>query len=76
MVSARRRIAGVAVARDTNPFRISGELPPGEMIDREREVERILSLAAGGHSIRIVANCAKRAFCKPWSPRSSISSFT
>lgn len=45
----------VAVARDTNPFRISGELPPGEMIDREREVERILSLAAGGHSVRIVA---------------------
>jgi hypothetical protein len=40
---------------DPNPFRIAGELLPGEMIDREEEVARLLSLAVGGHASRLVA---------------------
>lgn len=38
-----------------NPFRIAGELLPGEMIDRDEEAARLLSLAEGGHSSRLVA---------------------
>ena len=38
-----------------NPFRIAGELLPGEMIDRDEEAARLLSLASGGHSSRLVA---------------------
>ena len=38
-----------------NPFRIAGELLPDEMIDREEEAARLLALAAGGHSSRLVA---------------------
>ena len=38
-----------------NPFRIAGELPSDEMIDRDDEAARLLSLAAGGHASRLVA---------------------
>jgi hypothetical protein len=38
-----------------NPFRIAGELTAGEMIDRDDETSRLLALAAGGHSSRLVA---------------------
>jgi hypothetical protein len=38
-----------------NPFRMAGELLPGEMIDRDKEAARLLSLASGGHSSRLVA---------------------
>ncbi len=40
---------------DPNPFRIAGELLPGEMIDREDVTERLFTLAAGGHASRLVA---------------------
>lgn len=40
---------------ESNPFRIAGELPMGEMIDRDDEAVRLLSLAEGGHSSRLVA---------------------
>ena len=40
---------------EANPFRISGELLAEEMIDREDAAARLLSLAAGGHSSRLVA---------------------
>ena len=40
---------------EPNPFRIAGELLPFEMIDREEAAARLLSLAAGGHSSRLVA---------------------
>lgn len=38
----------------TNPFRFSGPLRPAEMIDRETEGAELLSLARGGHSLRLV----------------------
>lgn len=38
-----------------NPFRIAGELLPGEMINREGVAERLFTLAAGGRSSRLVA---------------------
>ncbi|HVR14452.1 MAG TPA: hypothetical protein VMS41_11755 [Gaiellaceae bacterium] len=38
-----------------NPFRVSGELDPGDMIDREGEAARLLALAEGGHASRLVA---------------------
>jgi uncharacterized protein len=41
-------------ARDLNPFRFSGPLPPEEMIDRDAEADDLLALAAGGHSFRLV----------------------
>jgi hypothetical protein len=41
--------------REPNPFRISGELLPEEMIDRDEAAARLLALAAGGHSSRLVA---------------------
>ena len=41
-------------ARDLNPFRFSGPLPPEEMIDRDPEAEDLLALAEGGHSFRLV----------------------
>jgi hypothetical protein len=41
-------------ARDLNPFRFSGPLPPEEMIDRDQEADDLLALAAGGHSFRLV----------------------
>lgn len=44
----------MATARDLNPFRFSGPLPPEEMIDRDAEAEDLLSLADGGHSFRLV----------------------
>jgi hypothetical protein len=40
---------------EANPFRVAGELLPGEMIDRDDETARLLALAAGGHSSRLVA---------------------
>jgi len=45
---------GVAQAAP-NPFRIAGELLPGEMIDRDEEATRLLALASGGHASRLVA---------------------
>src|SRR5271155_1275292 len=39
---------------DINPFRFSGPLDPAEMIDREVEAGELLSLAQGGHSVRLV----------------------
>jgi uncharacterized protein len=42
-------------AADPNPFRIAGELLPDEMIDRDEATARLLSLADGGHSSRLVA---------------------
>ena len=39
----------------SNPFRVSGELDPGDMIDREGEAARLLTLAEGGHASRLVA---------------------
>ena len=41
-------------ARDLNPFRFSGPLPPEEMIDRDPEADDLLALSAGGHSFRLV----------------------
>lgn len=41
-------------ARDLNPFRFSGPLPPEEMIDRDPEADDLLALAGGGHSFRLV----------------------
>lgn len=41
-------------ARDNNPFRFSGPLPPEDMIDRDPEADDLLSLAHGGHSFRLV----------------------
>jgi uncharacterized protein len=37
-----------------NPFQFSGPLPPADMIDREDEADDLLSLARGGHSVRLV----------------------
>jgi uncharacterized protein len=42
------------VAVDNNPFRFSGPLDPTEMINREVEAGELLSLAQGGHSVRLV----------------------
>src|SRR5947209_5368704 len=42
------------VTRDLNPFRFSGPLAPGDMIDRDPEAEDLLALAEGGHSFRLV----------------------
>lgn len=39
---------------DVNPFRFSGPLDPDEMIDRGAEARELLSLAQGGHSVRLV----------------------
>jgi uncharacterized protein len=41
-------------ARDLNPFRFSGPLPPEQMIDRDPEADELLALAEGGHSFRLV----------------------
>jgi uncharacterized protein len=41
-------------ARDLNPFRFSGPLPPEEMIDRDPEADDLLALAEGRHSFRLV----------------------
>ena len=43
------------MAVPANPFRIAGELPAREMIDRDDETARLLALASGGHSARLVA---------------------
>jgi hypothetical protein len=40
---------------EPNPFRIAGELLPGEMIARKDVSQRLFALAAGGHSSRLVA---------------------
>ncbi len=40
--------------RDINPFRFSGPLAPEDMIDRDPEADDLLTLAAGGHSFRLV----------------------
>lgn len=37
-----------------NPFRFSGPLGPEEMVDRDVEARELLSLAEGGHSVRLV----------------------
>lgn len=42
-------------ATETNPFRVAGELPAADMIDRDAEARRLLALAAGGHASRLVA---------------------
>ena len=39
---------------ETNPFAVSGELRPEDMIDRDAEASRLVALAAGGHSSRLV----------------------
>src|SRR5436309_15982670 len=44
----------VPAARDLNPFRFSGPLPPQEMIDRDPEADDLLALAEGRHSFRLV----------------------
>src|ERR1700678_3893707 len=41
-------------ARDVNPFRFAGPLPPEERIDRDPETDDLLALAEGGHSFRLV----------------------
>jgi hypothetical protein len=41
-------------AREINPFRFSGPLPPEDMIDRDLEADELLALAQGGHSFRLV----------------------
>ncbi len=41
-------------ARELNPFRFSGPLPPEEMIDRDPEADDLLALAEGRHSFRLV----------------------
>jgi uncharacterized protein len=46
---------GDVPAIEANPFRIAGELLPGEMIDRDEAATRLIALAAGGHSSRLVA---------------------
>lgn len=43
------------MARDLNPFPVAGALPPDQMIDRDAESERLVSLALGGHASRLVA---------------------
>lgn len=43
------------MARDLNPFQVSGPVKPEAMIDRETEVRELFDLADGGHSARIVA---------------------
>jgi uncharacterized protein len=40
---------------EANPFRIAGELLPEEMIDRDEAAARLIALAVGGHSSRLVA---------------------
>ena len=40
---------------EPNPFRIAGELLPEEMVDRDEAASRLIALAAGGHSSRLVA---------------------
>src|SRR5437660_5600366 len=47
-------LAAYVAARDLNPFRFSGPLPPEEMIDRDGEADDLLALTAGGHSFRLV----------------------
>ena len=44
----------MTAARDLNPFRFSGPLPPEQMIDRDPEADDLLALAEGGHSFRLV----------------------
>ena len=46
---------GTVPEPDPNPFRIAGQLLPGEMIDRDEEASRLFSLAVGGHAARLVA---------------------
>ncbi|MGH2956080.1 MAG: AAA family ATPase [Solirubrobacterales bacterium] len=38
-----------------NPFTIDTPVPPEELIDREREVDRLLEAAEGGHNTRLSA---------------------
>jgi hypothetical protein len=40
---------------DLNPFIYDDPVPPGEMIDREPELEKLLKLAEGGHNTRVQA---------------------
>jgi uncharacterized protein len=40
---------------DVNPFPTSGPLTPGDAVPRDREAERLLALARGGHATRLVA---------------------
>jgi hypothetical protein len=41
--------------RAVNPFPVSGELPPAEMVGRDEEAAHLLALARGGHASRLVA---------------------
>jgi hypothetical protein len=43
------------MAREINPFQVSGPLRPEDMIDRDGEAENLFALADGGHSARLVA---------------------
>ncbi len=43
------------IARDLNPFQVSGPVKPAQMIDRDRETKELFELADGGHSTRLVA---------------------
>ena len=41
--------------RAVNPFRYSGPVrSPADIVDREGELEEMLDLVAGGHSIRLI----------------------
>src|SRR5579875_2029864 len=44
----------MTAVRHVNPFRFSGPLAPEDMIDRDREADDLLALAAGGHSFRLM----------------------
>ena len=44
----------MTAVRHVNPFRFSGPLAPEDMINRDREADDLLALAAGGHSFRLV----------------------
>jgi hypothetical protein len=43
------------MASEPNPFVYDDPLPPGELVDRERESEQLLGLAEGGHNTRLQA---------------------
>lgn len=43
------------MSSDLNPFVYDDPLPPGDVVDRERETEQLLGLAEGGHNTRLQA---------------------
>jgi hypothetical protein len=42
------------MARELNPFPVAGAIPPEQMVDREAEAARLVSLALAGHASRLV----------------------